>query len=385
MDRRTTENPITEVTEAAEGTVAPAVADAGLPPGSVPVAPPTRAAGRLSYREAIDNPCASCTTSPCCRYLPLATFPVATLADVDYAAYLLNFDNIELGIAADGTWSAYYRQACRFLDADGGGCTLHGTPEKPHICQQYNPYSCWYRPALAGPGHEDYLRVDRARLERLVELVEFDEGRRIAEAPSWPVLQELFADLPVADVTDTAPAAAPDAAFDEWQLIALGTKPPVGRTWSAADPELTRGDPCTGCSAHCCTTLMFAIGAPTTASNLDYLRFALGFPGTEIVVGADSWSLAVNTSCRHLDGDRCGVFGQPERPIRCQYLDAWSCSYKAVFGSPRPEHAVRVRLEELPAMTSAFAFDELGVAAEIPSMEAVRAAVESAWTATALV
>lgn len=372
MERTTTEQGL------AGPAPAPAATEAMAETVSVPVAAPTRAAGGLSYREARENPCASCSSSPCCRYLPLATFPMATLADVDYAAYLLNFDNIELGIGADGTWSAYYRQACRFL-ADDGGCGLHGTPDKPHICQQYNPYSCWYRPALAGPGHDDYLRVDRGRFERLVDMVEFDAGRELAAVPSWPELRDAFADLDVADVTEALAAPDADPTFGQWQEVAIGTRPPAEREVIAADPAHTRADPCVGCGAHCCTTLLFAIGQPTTASNLDYLRFALGFPGTEVIVSTDSWNLAVHSRCRHLEGTRCGVYGQPERPIRCQYLDAWTCSYKAVLAPARPEHAVRFRLEELPAVTAAFAFDELGVAAEVPTHDALRHAIESAW------
>ena len=71
----------------------------------------------LSFQEAKASPCSTCDATPCCQYLPLQTFTVSGLADVDYAGYLLNFDDIELGIAPDGTWSAYYRQACRFLAA----------------------------------------------------------------------------------------------------------------------------------------------------------------------------------------------------------------------------------------------------------------------------
>src|SRR3982751_3749656 len=95
--------------------------------------------GPLSYTEAVVPPCATCATSPCCRYLPVQTFALATLTDVDYARYLLNFDNIALGVGADGNWSVYYRQACRFLDPDTSACALHGTPDKPHVCTQYNP------------------------------------------------------------------------------------------------------------------------------------------------------------------------------------------------------------------------------------------------------
>ena len=332
----------------------------------------------LSYAEAIDNPCASCSTSPCCRYLPLGSFAVATLADFDHAGYLLNFENIELGISADGTWSAYYTQACRFLD-DDSRCSLHGTPEKPHICVQYNPYSCWYRPALAGPGHPDYLRIDRARFDVLKTMVAFDELRALAGTPSWEELRAAFEGSTLRDLVDAPRGTGDDAGFGEWQEIVLGTRPPRERTVVAADPKLTRTDPCTGCGAYCCTSLLFTVASPTTASGLDYIRFALGFPGTELVVSGDVWSIAVRTTCRHLDGGRCSVYGSPDRPVRCQYLDAWACSFKAVFDSPRPEHALRVRHEEFDALASMFSFDEFGVATEIPPVDQLRAAIEGSW------
>ena len=148
-----------------------------------------RGGGHLTLGQALVSPCETCAEAPCCSYLPLHTFTVETLRDVDYVRYLLNFDAIELGINATGTWSAYYRAPCRHL-GERGRCTLHGTPAKPHICVQYDPYSCWYRPALTGSGSDTYLRVDRARFEVIGELLRFDDDRRIADLPLWDDLVE---------------------------------------------------------------------------------------------------------------------------------------------------------------------------------------------------
>jgi hypothetical protein len=349
-----------------------------------PVAAPTRRT-TMSYTEAAGNPCLTCEDAPCCSYLPLGTIAMATLADVDYAAHLLDFPGIELGLTADGSWSSYWAVPCRHLV--GGRCSLHGTPEKPHICVQYNPYACWYRPALGdgggGPVGADYLRIDRPRMQRVLGLVEFDEQRTIVAVPTWEELVEAFAELPIVPLAERpAPPAAPDH-LEKWQAIALGQRPATPRSLDPADPELTRADPCDDCSAPCCTTPMFPVAAPQTASALDHLRFTLGFPGTEIVVADGSWAIALHSRCQHLEGGRCSLYGRPERPISCQYLDAWACSYKAVFEADRPDHAVRVRLEELPALVSTYAFDELGVAATIPSADEVRSAIEASWQASA--
>lgn len=335
---------------------------------------------RLGFAEAVENPCLTCSTSPCCRYLPLGSFPVDSLADLDYAAYLLNFDDIEVGISAEGSWSAYYRQPCRFLDQSGGGCTLHGRPEKPHICVQYNPYSCWYRPALTGPEGDNYLRVDRRRLDRVLTLVAFDEARALVEVPTWEELVDAFSDLPIAAITDVGPPPPPDGTFDAWRDVVLLDAP--ARTLPRpADPALVQEDPCNGCGAHCCTSIVFPVASPTSASSLDYLRFALGFPGTELVISGDTWSLAVRARCRHLAGGRCSIFGAPERPLRCQFLDAWTCSFKAAFEEARPEHVLRVRLEEFPALLGAFRLDGGGNVVDPPDAAGMRLAVEGSFVA----
>src|SRR5437879_9821309 len=106
------------------------------------------AAGHMDYRQAMESPCMSCPTSPCCTYLPLHKFRIQSLTELDHAVYLLNFDRIELGLSQEGDWSVYYQATCRFLDPDNFGCTIHDTPEQPHICVQYNPYQCWYKRVL---------------------------------------------------------------------------------------------------------------------------------------------------------------------------------------------------------------------------------------------
>ena len=343
-----------------------------------PVAPPTRRT--MTYTQAAGNPCLTCQDAPCCSYLPLGTIAMATLADVDYAAHLLDFPGIELGLTADGSWSTYWTVPCSHLV--GGRCDLHGTPEKPHICQQYNPYACWYRSALGDGGGTDYLRIDKARMQRVLELVEFDDQRTIAAVPTWDELVEAFADLPIPALADRpAPPPAPTERFEAWQAVALGRND-TAVTIEPADPALTRADPCDGCSASCCTTPMFPIAAPQTASSLDHLRFTLGFPGTEVVVSDGSWAIAVHSRCQHFADGRCSLYGLPERPISCQYLDAWACSHKAVFEADRPAHAVRVRREELPALVSTYAFDELGVAPMVPTVDQIRAAIEASWQAS---
>lgn len=317
-----------------------------------------RGSAALSFREALVSPCASCQGTPCCQYLPLQTFALATITDVDYALYLLNFDNLELGVAPDGAWSAYYRQACRFLAPDTLACRLHGTPDKPHVCQQYNPYSCFYRGALSEDTSPTYLRIDRRRMRLFADTLAFDDDRRVVGAPTIEGLLELFGDEPVA-------GAVPDRSGPD---VAAGTPDESG---SVVD------HPCEGCAAYCCTSLMFPMTPPVSLSSFDYIRFALGFPGTEVVVVEAEWHLSVRTRCQYLVGRRCGAFGSPERPLRCQYYDEWTCGYRPVFAGPGSPATVRLRLEDFPALADACLFNRDGTAAAVPTADQLRPMVEA--------
>lgn len=342
-------------------------------PVRVPVALVRKPAG-LSYAEARSSPCATCSTSPCCTHLPLQSFAVRTMVELDRVLYLLGFDRIVVGVSVSGEWSAYYHEACRYLD-ETAGCSLHGTTAQPAICQNYNPYSCWYRKVLTTDVHPDFVRVDSARLAWILERTAFDEERTIVGVPDWDEMVVAFADLPLAPAAP-AERVHPDPVAELWQEVVLGRRPDVppvvvdGLTAAA-------GDPCTGCSAPCCDTLVFPVSWPSTVGSLDYLRFCLGFPGVEVGVSDEGWTLVVKTRCRHLEGSRCGIFDSPERPLLCRYYDAHRCTYKASFGTARPDGLVRVRLEQLASLGELFEYDAIGAATGLPPAAAVREHVEN--------
>jgi hypothetical protein len=132
-------------------------------------------------------------------------------------------------------------------------------------------------------------------------------------------------------------------------------------------------DACAGCGAHCCKTLVFPQGIPTSASNLDYYRFALGFPGVELGISNGAWTMALHTSCRHLRDNRCSIYGKPERPLICSYYDEWGCTYRWQYGQPRSDGFLRVKLEQFDALSSAFRFDVDGEIVEMPLVESLAA------------
>jgi hypothetical protein len=336
----------------------------------------------LGFAEARVSPCATCDTSPCCRYLPLHTFPVKTLLDLDHVAYLLNFDHIRVGVGAHGEWSVYYQYPCRFLSPDDASCTVHDTPDQPRICVHYNPYSCWYRHSLPG-GDADFVVVDRPRFEQLLNFVEFDANRVIVATPAFDELARLFEDLPLEPDPTAFEAPPADGARAEWQAIALGEKPAELEVVVRGYDDPAFDQPCESCAAPCCSTLIFPFAGPTSASNLDFLRFCLGFPGIEAGVSDEGWSLVVKTACRHFANGRCSVFGEASRPLLCSYYDEWKCNYRWQFGDARPAGFVRVTLEDFPAVASAFRFADGGAVVDALDTEELRVLIEQGWRQTA--
>ena len=336
---------------------------------------------RLSYREAISSPCASCATSPCCTHLPLHTFKVTNLIELDHAVYLLNFDRIELGLSASGEWSVYYRYPCRFLNREDFRCTIHNTPQQPNICVTYNPYSCWYKRVMTKSVSDEFLLINKQRLEFILERVVFDESRQILEVPSWETLVEGFANIPL----------QPNSKFDEfvktedsatkaWENLVL-----KGDNEGSISRELytykadSLQNPCSNCEAHCCKTLVFPQTSPSSTTSLDFFRFCLGFPGVELGITDNSWSIVVKTTCNHLQDNLCSIYDKPERPLICKYYNAWTCTYKPQFGLPRPNGFVRIKLEQFEWLTECFGLDEAGAIVQFPTVEFIRNHVEQRW------
>jgi len=314
--------------------------------------------GVLTAAEAATAPCIGCA-APCCRFLPLETFGFATLLDLDYARWLLGFHGIELAVTPDGLWHAFLRADCRFLDPATAACTVHGTPQQPHVCATYDAHRCWYRGALGPDVGESLLRIDRRRLEHVAERCAFDAERRLVAVPAWDELVAAFAELPLEPTAPSPPPASPAPAVDDGALVGFD------------DVQ----DPCDGCAAWCCTTLLFDYHRPDTAAGLDHVRFVLGFPGVEVVVGDDRWGLAVRTRCRHLEGTRCGLYGDPRRPLRCGSYDAWQCFYVPLFTTPR---RLRITLADFDAVVGAVRFTRDGAVAELPDVATLSERVAAA-------
>lgn len=335
------------------------------PWGGIAFADLPSSAEQRSHEAAVRSPCETCATAACCWYVPLGGFRTSTVFDLNYATYLLNFERIELGLAPSGDWSVAYRYPCRHLDRATLACSVHGQAEQPHVCRTYNPYKCWYKAVLNQPVSPRLLRIDRTRLQHVIAALSFDEHGNIVNEVEWDAL------LPqLAHVHDAVPEQSSEPApFPE-------AVPPVEpqKGYSFAQVQ----NACDGCAAYCCKVLMFPMPPPTDIGAVDYLRYCLGFPGIRLGIMNEEWALLVETRCRHLEQDRCSVFGQPERPLVCTYYDQVHCTYKRNFERAEQAGFLRVNLEQYEGLLPLLRFDAAGALEDIPDVERLRAAVVTA-------
>jgi hypothetical protein len=336
---------------------------------------------RLTYSEALVSPCKSCRTAPCCSHLPLKTFKITNLVDLDHALYTLNFERIVLGVHASGDWSIYYSYPCRFLNRDGFTCDIHEAPERPQICAHYNPYRCWYKKPFTGAINDTFMLIDRQRMETILPKIVFDESRNIIQVPDWATLVDGIASLPLVPHPPSGEVPEMNPAIMAWKNIVLGldcSEAIIPETCGYNDLK----DLCSHCQSFCCKVLLFPVDVPRSIANLDYFKFCLSFPGVELGIANGAWSLVINTTCRHLKDNLCSIYERPERPLICQHHDAWRCDYRMDFGQPRPPDFLRLTLEQFDWLSECVRFDGNGAVVTLPSIEDIRNHIEESWLST---
>jgi hypothetical protein len=209
----------------------------------------------------------------------------------------------------------------------------------------------------------DHIRLDRARFDLLAAQLDFDDGGDLTGSPDWLDLVELLSD----PVVEPAPTGGEPRAGASWQFVDA----PRRRDPAALLTYAEVGDPCDGCAAQCCTKLLFPYPVPASRTNLDHLRFCLGFPGVEVSIADHVWSLVADTRCRHLAGGRCSLYGRPERPQLCTYYDQWNCSYRVQFAPESTMPDPRAGAAEWDLLVSCFRFDSLGNVVEMLTADGI--------------
>ena len=277
---------------------------------------------------ASDAPCSGCI-APCCWNVKLHSIRAATWDDLDYVTFLLGFPEIEVVYLAPDQLRVFYRVPCTFLDVESGrfDCTLHGAPQKPAVCVEFDERDCFYQRAMLGTPRDGIpaVRLDLRRWRAIASLFAVDEAGQVIDSPlpghAWSVIQEL------------PPEPAPALRRLNPSLAELATDPLGFR------PYDTTRDPCTGCAAPCCRVLVFERLPPTSLRSLEYMRYQLGFPNVSVVVTPAGWRTLVRTTCSHLDlaTSRCSLFGRPERPLTCSRYNQYVCDYRRFFTPGNPD------------------------------------------------
>ncbi|MGQ9683348.1 MAG: YkgJ family cysteine cluster protein, partial [Anaerolineae bacterium] len=257
----------------------------------------------------------------------------------------------------------YYVMPCRLFDRHTRSCTVHGTELQPKTCSAYNEHDCWYQRATRDDA-AGFLRFDRARFTRLLDVLTFDQDRNLATAPNWGEMVEMCRATPLACTWESV-------------LASEGEMLPQTLPLQQAAPSETRTlaewlkDPCTRCDAPCCRYLLFPLPIPRTFMQLDYVRFCLGFPGIEVLATPAAWSLLLRADCTHLDAKslRCTVFDRPERPLHCRHLNQWQCDpYRQLLQTGAPLQ--RLDYGAFVEISAQARFDDSGTIVEWPGLPA---------------
>jgi hypothetical protein len=332
---------------------------------SVPEQPPWRdIAAARDYRleepsrgffeYASRNPCAHCRASYCCWYLGLDKLRPNQFSHFDTLHFYLNYPNMEILVEPNGQWGIYLRQACRHLSETDHRCTIRGTPKHPRVCSMFNPYSCFYKTAISGQDPASrFVRLDRSRFLRVVEHIKFTTFGTAVYVPN---------------VEEVRTLADPD---EELEPPSGGAeRGGSGAGFGAVSARPTLSGPCSDCTGICCRYVFFWRKPIATASDMDFIRYAMGFPGVAYVISADRCAIVVQGTCRHwMPLTRtCGVVGSPLRPKRCEFLNEWRCSLREQFYT-HPERLVHVRtLEDVARLEDLLGFDGKDEPKKLPSV-----------------
>lgn len=333
----------------------------------------------LTWAEARRSPCAACPQSYCCTHVPLHQFALRTVLHVDQAGYLLNFEGILLGLDSELVVTVYLNQPCTHLDQPSGLCTVHGTDLQPGECRHYPAFACDYRHRMADGNDPEHLLLDRARFDWLASTLYFDDLRDLVAGSEWPDTVAGVSAIPLS--RRPAPMPPPDPAMAEWQDVVIGRKAPSERSRAVRYDDLAVQQPCAGCAAYCCQVLVFNQDIPTHLADLDRIRYLLGFPSIELAVADGDWSILVHTRCRHLAGTECGVFGQPERPLKCAALPSVGCEYKPMLGDYDPDRQLRIRADLFPVLQNALAYASDGTVLGVPPVSLINQLMQNALRA----
>lgn len=305
----------------------------------------------LDIAQAQQYPCNACSAL-CCRILHLESFPLRHYRDLDKIRYYLNFPNIEVLLSGENKVTVYFSGFCGFLERDTITCRIHNQPEQPNLCVHYSPYKCFYKKADADKRHIAHgkLWLNRERLDLLETTLRFSTVQDITAIPPVSQLTPLLDSIAYTECHESRPVQG------------------------AAQPATLKA-PCADCGSLCCSTLIFPGKQPETMRDLDFIRYALGYPEVEYLVTRNDWIMKVNVRCKHLDSNnRCSVYELPERPLHCRYLNPHKCTIKPSVHQDK----ISIGLDQFNLINDRLHMDSNGNLTRFPSLHEVRKIVAKA-------
>lgn len=127
--------------------------------------------------------------------------------------------------------------------------------------------------------------------------------------------------------------------------------------------DYNESNPCFGCPAPCCRMQLIPCKIPASFTDLDYVRYMLLFPDTEVIVNQNGgWGMIKWVHCRAFDEKnfKCKLHNTPEKPQICRLYDAHNCWYKKNFVQITSPQLYRLNLERFEVWIKEVKFDGNG-------------------------
>ena len=136
--------------------------------------------------------------------------------------------------------------------------------------------------------------------------------------------------------------------------------------------QFSQRNPCAGCPAPCCQLQLIPYKRPMTFMDIDFLRYMLLFPHTEVVVTLNGeWSIIKWENCRAFEDSThaCQLHNTSGKPHTCTMYNPYNCWYKRSFVLDYSQEVCRLDLVRFEAWLSEIHFAEDSKIISMPNFE----------------
>jgi hypothetical protein len=136
--------------------------------------------------------------------------------------------------------------------------------------------------------------------------------------------------------------------------------------------EFSQKNPCIGCPAPCCQMQLIPHRTPATFMDIDFLRYMLLFPHTEVVVTLNGeWSILKWEQCSEFEDSShtCKLHNTSDKPRTCVMYNPYNCWYKRAFVLNDSHQVYRLDLTRFNLWVTELQFSEDGKIISAPNFE----------------